>query len=96
MTSGAVEKYSAPTVTTRYETLRMAALGEALPPEARGGLMLFLRRGMWTWAQTLTAPSARAEPTPGPAPRSTAPCERKAVIYVLAAMAMSIRDRRAQ
>lgn len=27
---------------TQYETLRMAALGNALPPEARAGLMLFL------------------------------------------------------
>src|SRR5215467_12295714 len=28
----------------------MAGLGEALPPAARSGLMLFLRRGMWGWA----------------------------------------------
>jgi hypothetical protein len=97
MTSGAAEKCSAQpsTVAAQYETLRMAALGEALPPEARSGLMLFLRRGMWGWARTLAAPSAREEPTHAPSPSSTAPCERKAVIYVLAAMAMNIHDRRA-
>ena len=31
----------------------MAALGQALPPEARCGLMLFLRRGMWGWARVM-------------------------------------------
>ena len=39
--------------------LRMAALGEALPPEARSGLVLFLRRGMWAWARTLAAAAPR-------------------------------------
>jgi transposase len=34
-------------IAAQYEVLRMAALGEALPPMARSGLMLFLRRGMW-------------------------------------------------
>ena len=67
-----------------YEVLRMAALGEALPPMARSGLMLFLRRGMWGWAQTLrgrrprsTTRSHRVTP---PAPRN----ERTAVVHVLA------------
>ena len=83
------------TVAAQYETLRMAALGEALPPEARSGLMLFLHRGMWAWARTLAAPRAREEPTPAPSPSSTAPCERQAVIYVLAAMAMNTHERRA-
>lgn len=36
-----------PAIAAQYEVLRMAALGEALPPTARSGLMLFLRRGMW-------------------------------------------------
>ena len=66
----------------------MAGLGEALPPTARSGLMLFLRRGMWGWAQTLAAashvPQSVASLTP-PVPRN----ERTAVIYVLATMAMS-------
>ena len=32
-------------IAAQYETLRMAALGEPLPPEARRGLGLFLRQG---------------------------------------------------
>jgi hypothetical protein len=73
--------------------LRMAALGEALPPTARSGLMLFLRRGMWGWAQTLAAAGpvqqSVASRTP-PVPRN----ERTAVVYVLATMAMSTPERR--
>ena len=42
-------------IADQYEVLRAAALGEALPLKARSGLMLFLRRGMWGWAQALTA-----------------------------------------
>jgi hypothetical protein len=38
-----------PSIATHYETLRAAALGNALPPEARAGLMLFLHAGMWGW-----------------------------------------------
>ena len=85
----------------RYETLRMAMLGETLPPEARGGLFLFLRRGMWGWARTLASASAGAEPKPGryssPAePRCSSGIgehdERSAVIHVFAAIAMKIGD----
>lgn len=96
MTSDAAEKCSAPpsTIAAQYETLRMAALGEALPPEARSGLALFLRRGMWAWTRTLAAASAREEPTHAPSPSSTAPCECKALMYVLAAMTMNTLDRR--
>lgn len=97
MTTDAAETCSAPpsTVRAQYETLRMAALGEALPPDARGGLVLFLRRGMWGWARTLAAASPRQEPAHAPTPGSTAPCERRDVIHVLAAMAMNTLDRRA-
>ncbi len=38
---------TSPSVVVQYETLRGAVLGGVLPPEARYGLMLFLRRGMW-------------------------------------------------
>jgi hypothetical protein len=98
MTSGTAEKDSArpSNVAVQYEILRMAALGEALPPEARSGLMLFLRRGMWGWARRLTAPSACENPSHAPLPNSTAPCEREAVIYVLAAMATNTLGRRTQ
>ncbi len=83
------------TVAAQYETLRMVALGEAVPPEARSGLMLFLSRGMWGWARTLAAQSVRIEPGPSPSPSSTAPSEREAVIRVLAAMAITTHDRSA-
>ena len=95
MTSGNLETYSTlpSTVAAKYETLRMAAFGEGLPPEARSGLMLFLCRGMWGWARTLAAQSVREEPIPVPSPSPTAPCEREAVIRVLAAMAIDTHNR---
>jgi hypothetical protein len=40
-------------VVAQYEALRGAALGDALPPEARTGLLLFLRGGMWGWARAV-------------------------------------------
>ncbi len=49
------------TIASQYEVLRKAALGAALPLMARSGLMLFLRRGMWGWAQTLTATASTRE-----------------------------------
>lgn len=82
-------------IAAQYETLRMAALGEALPPEARSGLMLFLCRGMWGWARTLAAESIREEPTAAPSPGPTATCAREAVIRVLAALAADTHEWRA-
>lgn len=88
------------TIVAQYETLRMAMLGEPLPPEARSGLSLFLHRGMWGWARTLAAASAVAVPTPG---RCASPArshcadgigERSAVIHAFAAIAMKRGDRR--
>ena len=72
----------------------MAALGEALPPTARSGLVLFLRRGMWGWAQTLVAASALRQPVHASALTPPARNERTAVVHVLATMAMSTLDRR--
>jgi hypothetical protein len=72
----------------------MAALGEVLPPTARSGLMLFLRRGMWGWAQTLAAASLAQNPGHAPSFTRAAHDERTAVIHVLATMAMSTPDRR--
>ncbi len=82
-------------VAAQYEMLRMAALGEAAPPEARSGLMLVLSRGMWGWARALVAQSVRVEPSPAPSPSLTAPSERQAFIHVLAAMAITTHDRSA-
>jgi hypothetical protein len=73
----------------------MAALGEALPPTARSGLMLFLRRGMWGWAQaSATAASPAQEHVHPSSLTRQARDERSAVVNVLAAMAMSTHDRR--
>lgn len=92
MTSGTEEPCSAlpSTVAVQYEMLRRAALGEALPPEARSGLMLFLGRGMWGWARTLAAESVREEPAGAPSSRPPGPSDRDALIHVLAAMAITL------
>ncbi|SEP37033.1 hypothetical protein SAMN05216228_11271, partial [Rhizobium tibeticum] len=85
------------TIASQYEVLRKAALGAALPLMARSGLMLFLRRGMWGWAQTLTATAIT--PREQNYPSSIAwPLHRghSAVVHVLATIAMSINDRRSR
>ena len=71
----------------------MAALGEALPPMARSGLVFFLRRGMWGWAQTLLAAGPIQQPVHASS-LTPARNERAAVVRVLATMAMSTLDRR--
>jgi hypothetical protein len=95
MTPAAAEKLStaASALVAQYETLRMAVLGEALPLEARGGLMLFLRRGMRSWARSLAGESARQEPLPVPCSAPVEPGERSAIVYLLAAMARKINYR---
>jgi hypothetical protein len=50
-------------VLSRYEALRGGALGQPVGPDARSGLALLLRSGMWAWAQVMaTAPSTRTTP----------------------------------
>ena len=98
MTPGAAEKPSttASTLVAQYETLRMAVLGEALPPEARSGLMLFLRRGMWAWARRLAVGGGvRQEPLLARRSDPVEPGERSSIVYVFAAMAMKVNTRRA-
>ena len=71
---------------TQYETLRMAALGNALPPEARAGLMLFLHTGMWGWARAVTGmPFER--PADFPLFNGKPPEEHRTLIHLFAAMA---------
>jgi transposase len=82
-------------VASQYETLRKAALGEALPPEARSGLALFLRLGMLGWARTLVAARAVQQPICASTPRPTAPQEHSQFIHILAAMTMNVNERRA-
>jgi hypothetical protein len=86
---GAIGQISAhPRVAELYETLRTAALGEGLPVEARSGLALFLRRGMWGWAQTAAVPSTPPRPTRALFAMSTADDQQPAVIHLFAAMVM--------
>lgn len=75
-------------MTEQYEILRAAVLGEWLPPEARSGLALLLRRGMWSWAQAAAAPSTKPQPTRSSLPIATGDDEQRAVIRLFAAMAM--------
>jgi len=94
--TAAMREYSTlpPTIVVRYEALRIAALGGALPSEARSGLMLFLRRGMWGWGRILASASPAQEPIHAPSVTQTAYCERSAVIHVFAAMAMNVHNGR--
>jgi hypothetical protein len=73
---------------TQYETLRRAVLGEVLPPEARAGLMLFLRRGMWGWARALTTRCPFEQPTTSRPSNARPPVEYRSVIHIFAAMAI--------
>ena len=75
-------------VVTHYETLRRAALGDALPPEARAGLMLFFGRGMWGWARAMATMSAWQQPTGSQPSNWKAPEEYRTVIHIFAAMAV--------
>jgi hypothetical protein len=87
--SAAVDKAAAwARVTEQYETMRMAARGEQLPLEARCGLALLLRRGMWAWAQTAAAPVTTPRPTRSSPPTAIAGEEQQAVVHLFAAMAM--------
>jgi hypothetical protein len=92
MTPDAVEKPSTgpSAAIAPYETLRMAMLGEALPPEARSGLMLFLHRGMWAWERTLDVRRGRQEPIPARRLNPAGPSEHSVIVYVFAAMATNV------
>jgi hypothetical protein len=85
---------SSTAIAAQYEVLRGAALGEVLPINARSGLVVFLRRGMWGWAKALspTASLHREQICP-PAAWSTH-AGRSVVVHVLAAIALGIHDRR--
>lgn len=83
--------------TERYEILRAAAFGTALPVEARSGLTILLHRGTWAWVRAILqapsqAPSA-AIPVVG-LPIADETSERRTVIHLLAAMVMAAPERR--
>lgn len=75
-------------MTAQYETLRAAALGAPLPLEARSGLALFLRRGMWAWAQAAAAPSTSPYPTRASLSSAATGHDQRAVVHLFAALAM--------
>ena len=81
-------------MTAQYETLRAAALGEPLPLEARSGLALFVRRGMWAWAQAVAAPSTTPRPTPASLPSPATGRDKRAVVHLFAALAMRTTNSR--
>lgn len=82
-------------IADQYELLRGAALGQALPLSARSGLMLFLRRGMWGWAQRLAAATnPPQEQSHVPAAAWPAHGGHAAVVHLLATIAMSGHERR--
>ncbi len=87
-----------PTVAVHYELLRAAMLGAALPPDARSGLIVFLHQGMWAWARRTVLDPAGQRPIPAATVRPSnldgPGDERRAVVHLLAAMAMTIIDRR--
>ncbi len=79
-------------MTEQYETLRTAALGGRLPLEARNGLTLFVRRGMWAWARAAT-PRSPTGPTPPSVPRTTDDDGERAIVHLFAALAMRATER---
>jgi hypothetical protein len=92
--AGAVEQAAVLRVTEQYEGLRTAAFGGGLPLEARSGLALLLRRGMWGWARAAAAPSMPTRPTRSFFVTPTPDDEQRAVIRLFAEMAMRSENRR--
>ena len=73
----------------QYEALRGAVLGELLPPEARAGLLLFLRRGMCGWARALATMRAAQRPIGSLSPNRAVPEDHRAVVRIFAAMVIN-------
>jgi hypothetical protein len=92
--NAAAEPVAASRITEQYEGLRRAALGGGLPVDARSGLALFLRRGMWGWAQAAALPSMPPPRARYRSSTSTAAERQQAVIHLFAAMAMRSTNRR--
>jgi len=72
-----------------YEALRGAVLGDMLPPEARAGLLLFLRRGLCGWARALATMRAPQRSVGSRPPNRTIPQEHRAVVQIFAAMVIN-------
>ena len=82
-------------IVAQYEKLRLAALGEPLLPEARSGLALFLRQGMWAWTRSLAVDKDQEHATSLPSSTSIASRQNKTVIQIFAAMTLNINYGRA-
>jgi len=95
LTYDAAERSRLAGVVSQYEDLRSAALGCPLRPEARCGLLLFLRCGMWRWALVMAEPrtSIQQEPRQGASLSLVSADESRTVIHVFAAMAMNAEHR---
>lgn len=81
----------------QYELLRAAALGEETAVEARSGLTVLLRQGMWSWTRVITrgqTPQGASAPFAPQPSRSDQSPDRRAIIHLLAALAMTLSDRR--
>jgi len=95
MTSAKNDSAEPGNVVRQYETLRKTALGDALPLNARAGMMVFLQRGMWGWARVL-ATTATTELTTGSRPTNWNPPEEcRTIIHIFAAMAIRTNFQRA-
>ncbi len=68
----------------RYEALRGAVLGEILQPEARAGLLLFLRRGMCGWARALPTMHAPQRSVGSRTSSLPIPERHRAVVHIFA------------
>lgn len=80
----------------QYELLRAAALGEETAAEARTGLTVLLRQGMWSWTRVVSrrqTPQGAIAPF-APQPSRSDQSRDSAVIHLLAALAMTLSDRR--
>jgi hypothetical protein len=85
------------TLQAQYELLRAAALGEQTAVNTRSGLTVLLRQGMWSWARVIArGQMAQGTITPfaAQASRLDKSSDRRAVVHLLAALAMTLSDRR--
>jgi hypothetical protein len=89
MTVDAVQTAVSTHVAQDYETLRTAALGEGLAFDARNGLALFLRRGMWGWAQATHDHGERLEPAKPVHSGAVVEDHHKQIVQLFAAIATS-------
>jgi hypothetical protein len=80
----------------RYEKLRKAALGEAVPVEDRSGLVLFLRHGMMCWIKTISEAEFFQKQQVTPCIRSTGfvtSTHNNTVIRIFAAMTLHTQNK---